>query len=230
MIRRLLAAAGVALLAVSAAAPVLAADSLGPIVEGQHYIRVPTPSAPADIKQITVEEFFWYGCPHCARLEPRLADWRKTLPKDVVYTPVPNSLGRPDGVVHEQAYYIATTLGIEDKIRKPLFQALVDNRLPLYTLPAIKDFFIQTAGIKPSDFDGVASSFVVDSAVRRADQLAKDYRITGTPQIVVGGKYQTQIGLPAFSDVRFSEGEKNGQMLGVVDQLIVKVRAERNGK
>jgi thiol:disulfide interchange protein DsbA len=230
MIRRLLLAASAVLLAGSAALPVLAADSLGPIVENQHYLKVPIPSAPVDPRQITVEEFFWYGCPHCARLEPRLAEWRKTLAKDVVYTPVPNSLGRPEGVVHQQAYYIATTLGIEDRIRRPLFDALVVNRIPLYTLPAIRDFFVQTAGVKPSDFDSVASSFMVDSAVRRADQLSKDYRITGTPQIVVGGKYLTEIGLPAYRDVRYSEGEKNGQMLDVVDQLIVKVRAERSGK
>jgi thiol:disulfide interchange protein DsbA len=226
MIARWLLAAGLALLSLSAQA----VDKVGPIVEGQHFLKVPFPSTPTDPKKIDVQEFFWYGCPHCARLEPRLIEWRKTLPADVNYSAVPNSLGRPVGVVHQQAFYIAQTLGIESKIRQPLFDALVNQQMPLYTLPAIRDFFVQTAGIKPADFDGLAGSFVIDSEVRRADQLAQDYRITGTPQIVVGGKYLTEIGQPGIRDVRYSEGELNDRMLQVVDQLIVKVRAERGGK
>ena len=206
------------------------AAELGPIVEGQHYLKVPFPAAAADPKKISVEEFFWYGCIHCYHLEPRLEAWRKTLAADVVYSPVPNDLGRPVGKIHQQAYYIAQTLGIEDKIRRPLFDALNRDQLPLYTLPAIRDFYIQIAGIKPADFDGLAGSFVIDSAVRRADQLAKDYRITGTPQIVVGGKYLTEIGLPGYGGVQLGESEKNARMLEIVDALIAKVRAERAGK
>lgn len=207
-----------------------AEGDLTTITEGQQYLKVPTPQTPADPRKIGVEEFFWYGCIHCFHLEPKLEAWRKKLPADVVFTAVPNDLGRYVGRIHMQAFYIAQSLGVEDKIRKPLFTALNDEHLPLYTLPALRDFFQQTAGVAPAQFDGLANSFAIDTQMRHADQLAKDYRVTGTPFIVVGGKYATEIGRPGIGGAGLNESEANTRLLQVVDLLIGKVRAERAGK
>ncbi len=35
--------------------------------------------------KIEVIEFLWYGCPHCAKVEPFVEAWEKTLPSDVVF-------------------------------------------------------------------------------------------------------------------------------------------------
>ena len=52
-------------------------------IEGKHYTlitpRREIPNAPAD--KIIVQEFFWYGCPHCFHLEPYLSQWK--IPDDV---------------------------------------------------------------------------------------------------------------------------------------------------
>ena len=45
-------------------------------VAGKDYIVVANPgktAAPAG--QLEVREFFWYGCPHCFKLEPHMPDW-----------------------------------------------------------------------------------------------------------------------------------------------------------
>ena len=39
-----------------------------------------------------------------------------------------------------------------------------------------------------------AKSFSVDANCRRADQLVKAYKITGTPSIVVNGRYLVNLG------------------------------------
>ena len=52
---------------------------------------IPTENA----SKIEVTELFWYGCPHCYVLEPQLAAWVKSLPKDVTFKRVPG-LPRPD--------------------------------------------------------------------------------------------------------------------------------------
>jgi thiol:disulfide interchange protein DsbA len=181
-------------------------------VEGKNYRAVANPAKPDDPKRITVEEFFWYGCPHCYHLEPELEAWLKTKPADVDFVRVPNTLGRPIGELHERAFYIAQALGILDKTHRPLFDAIHAQSFPMSSLESIRDLYVDKAGIKPADFDGMAHSFVVESNMHRADDAAMAYGITGTPTFVVGGKYVVD----AQNDV-----------LKVVDAVVARVRKER---
>ncbi len=189
-----------------------AADNAA-IQSGRDYSEVPSPQKPADPKRITVEEFFWYGCPHCYALEPTVGTWLKTKPADVDFVRVPNTLGRPEGEVHSRAFYIAQTLGILDKTHKPLFDAIHAQHQPMNTLDAIKELYVAVAGIKPADFDGIASSFVVDSGMRRAESLARTYMIRSVPILIVGGQYAVP-GSPVATKT--------------VDFLIDKIRKDRN--
>jgi thiol:disulfide interchange protein DsbA len=180
--------------------------------EGKNYRTVATPPKPDNPKRITVEEFFWYGCPHCFHFEPEVEAWLKTKPADVDFVRVPNTLGRPIGELHERAFYIAEVLGILDKTHRPLFEAIHAQNFPMSSLESIRDLYVEKAGIKPADFDAVAHSFVVDSDMRRADDLAQTYGITGTPTFVVGGKYVV---------------DAQNDALKVVDFAVAKVRKER---
>jgi protein dithiol oxidoreductase (disulfide-forming) len=181
---------------------------------GKNYRMVPVPQTVDNPKRITVEEFFWYGCPHCYALEPAINQWLAHKPADVDFVRVPNSLGRPIGEIHERAFYIAKSLGILDKTHEALFDAIhkQGQAQQLATLDQIRDFYVQVAGIKPEDFDGIAHTFVVDGDVRRAEDLAVGYGVTGTPTIVVGGKYLV---------------DAQEDMLKVVDFVVDKVRKER---
>lgn len=204
--------AAFALFAVACSA---ATDAGKGYVAGTDYKLVRAVQTPADPKRITVEEFFCYCCPHCFHFDPDLERWTKAKPADVDFARVPNSLGRPDGEVQARAFYIAQTLGISDKIHAPLFSAIHTKNIPMASLNSIRDLFVETGGIKPADFDGVASSFVVDSGLRRAEAESRDYLITSVPTIVVGGKYAV--------------GGGSAESLKIVDFLIDKVRKERKG-
>ncbi|GAC1621325.1 MAG: thiol:disulfide interchange protein DsbA [Nevskia sp.] len=194
----------------SAACPAADAYQLG-----KEYKPVREIQAPVDPKRVSVEEFFWYGCPHCFHLEPEVAAWLPKKGADVVFTRVPNTLGRPEGEIHARAFYIAQNLGIEDKIHKPLFDAIHEQHYPMSSLDSIRALFVEVAGIKPADFDGVATSFVVDSGLRRADIAARTYGITSVPQLVIGGKYLVGAQTDTFK---------------VVDFVIDKIRKERKGR
>lgn len=187
--------------------------------EGKHYKPVKTIAKPVDPKRITVEEFFWYGCQHCFHFESEIGSWVATKkPADVDFVRIPASLGRPDGVVHQKAYYAAEALGVLGKIHKPLFDGIHEQRLPLTTQKTLAAFFNQQVGVLPDVFNSTFTGFAVDSRVRRAETLAKDYLIFSVPTIVVGGKYQTtaQMAGSTFAD-----------MMKVTDFLIEKVRKER---
>jgi thiol:disulfide interchange protein DsbA len=183
-----------------------------PYTLGEQYKAVISKTPPADPKRITVEEFFWYGCPHCFHLEPELTAWLAKKPDDIDFTRTPNTLGRPEGEVHARAFYIAKTMGIGDKVHTPLFDALQVQHLPMSTLDDIRGLFVQTAGIQPNEFDQLAHSFLIDNQLRQGEQLAKDYGISSVPTIVVGGEYEV-------------DGQTD--QMKVVDFVIGKVRKER---
>ncbi len=194
---------------------------------GQFYVPVTQLNPPNDPSKIVVQEFFWFGCPHCFRLDPLITAWSKQIPKDVVFERVPNNLGNPIGVLDEQAFYVAKLLGIEHKIHTPLFSAIHVQHLPLTSKASLRDFFIKTAGITAEQYNSAAASFEVDSNVRRADQLAIDDGVLDVPTIVVGGEYRIDVGLPGFAKSGSDEKDHYHTMLKVADYLIAKVRAER---
>ena len=46
--------------------------------EGIEYERLNTPVRTSNPDKVVVTELFWYGCPHCFRLEPYIEKWKKS--------------------------------------------------------------------------------------------------------------------------------------------------------
>lgn len=217
--RALLSLAALLPLACSAAdapAPAAAAD----FKEGVQYKRVPTEQKVLNPKRIEVDEFFWYGCPHCYHLDPEISKWLPRKPADVDFVRVPNSLGRPEGLLHSKAFYTAEILNIGEKIHRPLFDAIQKDHVPMTTEADVQAFFTQQSGVLPDIFTSTFRGFAVDSRVRRAEDMARFYTISSVPTVVVGGKYYTNGSLAGDFP----------KMMQTVDFLIDKVRQERKGK
>jgi thiol:disulfide interchange protein DsbA len=200
-------------LSILAATGSAANDSASAYELGKQYNLVREVATPVDPKRIAVEEFFCFCCPHCYAVEPLIEGWRKKKATDVDFIYVPNTLGRPDGEVQARAFYIAQALGVEDKIHQPMFQAIHDQHIPMGSLNTVRDLFASAAGVKPDDFDQLSSSFVVDGNLRKAEIEARDYGVSSTPTIVVGGKYSVAGGSPDLTKI--------------LDFLVDKVRKER---
>jgi protein dithiol oxidoreductase (disulfide-forming) len=212
---------GIALtLSLLASAACSAEPAAAEFKEGTHYKKVREAQAPADPRRVTVEEFFWYGCGFCYRFEPALEGWAARRPADVDFIQVPNSLGRPEGILHSKAYYAAEALGVLGKMHPQIFAAMHERRFPLNTESQIATLFETQSSVLPDVFAATFNGFAVDSRVRRAEALSRSYGISSTPTIVVGGTYYTNPGLAGDFQ----------QMLRLTDHLIAKVRKERGGK
>ena len=186
--------------------------------EGEQYKLVRDVQKPLDAKRILVEEAFWYGCQHCFHFDPKVEAWRKTKAADVDFARLPSSLGHPEGVLHQKAYFTAQSLNIGDKIHTPLFDGIhVKHDTSLFTQGGIGTLFYRQAAISEDVFNGTFAGFAVDSQVRRTDALLRAYGIASVPAIVVGGKYTTNASLAGDFD----------KMIKVTDFLIEKVRQER---
>jgi thiol:disulfide interchange protein DsbA len=199
-----LAAAGAfALQPASAAAP----------VEGKHYTRLQMQQPTEQAGKVEVIEFFWYGCPHCADFEPLLKSWIKKLPADVTFRKVP-AIFRDSWAPGARIYYALEALGLADKLGDAVFNAMIKQRINLNDENTLFDW-IAKQGVDRQQFIDMYKSFAVDGKVRKAAEMTQEYGFGGVPVLIVGGKYMPAPNLGTF-----------GNMLQVVDGLIVKNRAE----
>jgi thiol:disulfide interchange protein DsbA len=192
---------------------IAAEDAPKTYVAGTDYDLISPPVRTVDPGKIEVAEFFWYGCSHCYTFEPLLQAWKKNMPKDVTLRGVP-AVWQEKMELHAKAFYTAEVLGVLDTMHKVLFQAMNVDRKPLASQAEIAALFA-AHGVSEADFNKAFTSFGVNSQVRQAVALAKASQITGTPALVVNGKYHVS-------------GRKSGGqagMLKVVDFLIEKERA-----
>jgi len=159
----------------------------GEWVEGQHYQVISPPVAVGASDDVVVTEFFWYGCGHCYTFEPMLTAWGKQLPDGAVVKPSPAVWNEPMRM-HAKAFYIAEVLGVKAVMHPVIFDAMHVQRKRLVSRLELRDLF-EDNGVDPTKFDKAFDSFGVDSQVRQADARARSAKVSGTPTLMVAGKY-----------------------------------------
>lgn len=155
---------------------------------GKDYELIDPPQPTSDPSKVEVLEFFWYGCPHCYHFEPDLNGWLKTKPDNVVFIRQP-AVFNERWSAHAKMFYTAEALGILDKLHTPFYEAIQVKKLPLATEEEQAKFFAEH-GVSKDDFLKAYKSFAVDAKMRQAEGLGPRYGITGTPTLVVNGKYR----------------------------------------
>lgn len=160
--------------------------------------------------KVEVIEFFWYGCPHCYHLEPSVAKWLKTKPKNVDFIRQPAVFSKPWGD-HAKAFFTAEALGVLDKVHDDFFDAIQNKNQKLDTEEALAKFFADH-GVKAEVFKAAYDSFLVDTKFRQAKDMGARYGVTGVPALIVNGKYR----------VTGPTAKSQDNMITVLDQLIKK--------
>lgn len=160
--------------------------------EGVDYHRLETPipvsTAPGEVE---VLELFWYGCPHCFRLEAYLDRWLPNAPSVMRFRQQPAVLS-PRWAPAAQAFFTAEALGVLPQIHHALMEGIhvKGNRALASDREAIAKLFAQQ-GVSTADFDQAWDSFAVRGKLRRAEQFTQRSGIQGVPTILVQGKYMT---------------------------------------
>lgn len=153
----------------------------------ERYVNV-NPPQPTEAGKIEVLEFFAYTCPHCAVLEPLVAEWKKTLPSNVAFSSVPVAFNQ--AMKPFQYFYYALEAVDRLDLHPKFFVALHQEKKRLFTRDAMINWAVEQ-GVDRAKFTAAMDSFGVKSKATRADQLAKGYAIQGTPSIAVNGRYVT---------------------------------------
>src|SRR5688500_20058370 len=99
------------------------------ISEGRDYSLLPHPQ-PTSGGKIEVLEFFWYGCPHCYELHPRIKAWLKRKPDDVSFRYVP-AVFRSSWAPAAKTFYALEALGEKDRLHDKVYDAIHRNGIDL---------------------------------------------------------------------------------------------------
>jgi thiol:disulfide interchange protein DsbA len=180
--------------------------------QGYRTLDVAAPANDADSVQVT--EFFWYGCPHCYRFEPYVERWLKDKPADVEFRRMPAALS-PEWALHGRAFYAAQVLGVLDQFHQAMFKAMHEQGQRMRSAEAIGEF-AASLGLDGDAFVDTMNSFAVDSRMRRAKQLQKDYGVSGTPAVVIDGRYLTSGSMAGNFE----------RMMDIIDARVAAVRRD----
>lgn len=191
-----------------------AASANAELVEGKNYARIQNPQPVETGKKIEVLEFFSYGCPHCAALEPYLDKWLAKIPADVAFRRVP-VMFQQRWVPLAKIYYTLDALGKAD-LSPDVFKAIHEQNVPLWDQKAFLDW-AASKGLDRKKVEEVYTSFGIDGKVKRAMQLAQEYNIQAVPTVIVDGKFVT-------SSDRVGT---HANLPAAIDELVAKARAER---
>lgn len=179
---------------------------------GKEY-RLLEPPQPVAGKKIEVLEFFFYGCSHCYDLHKPLTAWEKKMPKDVDLIYVP-TIFRESMEPLARALYALETLEQTHQLHDALYRAMNVEGVNLRDEAGIADYLAKN-GVDRAKFSAAYNSFAMQSKVTRAKQMIRSYGVSGTPTIVVDGKYLIT-GLYPEDTIR------------VLNEVIAKARKERS--
>lgn len=181
--------------------------------EGKHYQELDNPVRTESDSGVEVAEVFWYGCPHCYTFKPLIESWVENSPEYVNYVNIPAALGS-SWEPHAKAFYALQTMGELDKVHDALFEALAGERRPLNSGEALADF-VANHDVDGEEFLKNYNSFGVNAKMQQAQAKIRGARVTGTPTIIVNGKYRITASMAGGHEA----------VLEVVDYLVEKERA-----
>lgn len=165
--------------------------------------------------KIEVIEFLWYGCPHCAKLEPYVDAWSKRQPSDVVFRREHIVWdARPDSVVHARIFATLKAMELIGAHQQAVFDAVHRDRVDFRKEAALAEW-VAKRGIDKAAFESAYKSFGVQTMVLRMKAMTSTYKVEGVPTFFVNGKYTTE--------PHRAGGEQ--QVLAVIDQLLAQERA-----
>ncbi len=174
-------------------------------VPGKEY-RLIDPPQPVSGNQVEVLEFFSYICPHCDEFEPLLNSWLASKPEGVKFSHVP-AVFNQRMVPYAKLYYTLEETGQLPNLHSKVYDAIHRQGNNLADREAIMKW-AAAQKVDMKQFEAVYDSFSVGNKVQRAMQLARNYRIPGTPYLIVNGKYLTGPGMTLRSDGRGVDAQR----------------------
>ncbi|HEX4986662.1 MAG TPA: thiol:disulfide interchange protein DsbA/DsbL [Burkholderiales bacterium] len=160
-----------------------------PVQDKDYKLVEPAQPQASTVKGVEVLEFFNYACPHCYEFEPHLRAWLKNKPKNADFRYVP-AVFNDRMIPLAMIFYTLDEMNLLDKLHDKVYYAIHQQQVNLTDRATILKWMGEQ-GVDVKKFEATFDSFSINSKVQRARKMTRDYRIPGTPYLVVGGRYMT---------------------------------------
>jgi len=174
----------IAVLTIGSSAAVRAAATPG-------YVLIDPAQPAGGSGKVEVVEFFSYGCPHCAALEPHVNEWQRGLdPARVEFHRV-HATYSPLMLWLARGFYTGEVLGVTADVHAAVFREIHEKGFPLEkrTLADLASLYSRT-GVDSDEFLQVAQTDKVEALLKDADRRQRLYKVDRTPTLIVAGKYR----------------------------------------
>jgi thiol:disulfide interchange protein DsbA len=155
-------------------------------------------------------EAFSYLCSHCNTFEPYISAWKKRKPEYVEFRRIPVVFGRGSWELYARGYVTAEMMNVGEAAHVAMMDRLWKEKSTMRSMEELAEFYSQF-GVDKEKFLATSGSFAVEARLKRDQQKIQSFGITGTPSLVLNGKYRIagNAAVPSFE-----------VMLDVVDFLI----------
>ncbi len=177
---------------------------------GKDYIRIA--NGVSHSKQKEVMEFFSYGCPWCYELENSINNFRKNLPKGVVFLRIPVVFER-GWDVYAKAYYTAKSLNLLDKMTPKIFHAIQEENKRLNKNKFMIEFFTENGVKKDIAENAFNISPTIKSEVKNGMMMMNRFGVRSVPTFVVNQTYRV--------DLQLAGGDKK-RLFNIIRYLLKK--------
>ncbi|MBA2657400.1 MAG: thiol:disulfide interchange protein DsbA/DsbL [Tatlockia sp.] len=162
--------------------------------------------------QVSVTEFFSYGCHWCYQIDPALETWVKQKSNTISFTKVPVVFNE-DWLFFAKAYYTAQRLGLEAKLNPLLFKEIQGKeKHGLNTNKGMIDFFA-SQGVDPlTAKSAFENSTTIDMEVKHGMAKMSEFQIKGVPAIIINDQFKTDLQMAKTED----------RFLKILDFLVAK--------
>lgn len=193
---------------------------------GAEYTTLAAPQPTQTVgKKVEVVEFFAYHCPACNALEPTLNAWVKKQGDNIVMRRIHLPF---QGPADPEAHLFLTldAMGKLNEYHDRVFRAVHVERKRL-----MKDEDIiawaTSNGLDKAKFMEAWNSFGVQTKLRRLSQQADAYKVSGTPTIIVDGKFVTSPSQVSQANKIQDMGQLMQATTQVLDALVAKAAASK---
>ncbi len=211
------------------AATMVASTAFASPTDPKNGVDYQTLSAPQPVqatgKKVEVIEFFAYHCPACNMLEPTLNQWVKKQGDNIVMRRIHLPF---QGPADPEAHLFLTleAMGKLEEYHPRVFQAVHVQRQRLMKDDQIIEWAVKN-GLDRAKFMETWNSFGVTTKLRRLGQVSGNYKVTGTPTIIIDGKYVVSPAQVGEANKLRGAAETMQATAQVMDALVKKAAASK---
>ncbi|WP_342120394.1 thiol:disulfide interchange protein DsbA/DsbL [Pseudoduganella sp. OTU4001] len=192
-------------------------------VNGAEFRTLPQAQPTQKVEgKVEVIEFFMYHCPACYMVETPLTDWVRKNADKVHFRRVHLSSGDTRDF---EARLFATleAMQLQDSLHDKVLHAWHQERRRLRSDAENLEWAVRN-GLDKEKFLAAYNSFGVGMRLKSLARMADTYGVTGTPTIVVGGKFVTEPAMVQQANRHLGNEDVMPASLQVLDALVARSR------